>query len=233
MSRPRKPRKGENPAGIYWHDDPEWRAKLHTYCQRDTELERELYRRLPPLSDSEQHLWQLDALINKRGFYVDLELAAAAQKIVRAEQATIDAEIAKLTGGTITSANQVAKLQMFLQERGHKIASLTKRSVSAMLAHQPAPDVKRLLELRREGAQAAARKLDSLIAGIDADQRLRGTLRFHGASTGRWSGSRFQPQNLKKAQSTDGAIEAVLSGDLEHVRQLGARWGSPAICRAP
>ena len=28
MSRPRKPRKGENPAGIYWHDDPERRAKL-------------------------------------------------------------------------------------------------------------------------------------------------------------------------------------------------------------
>ena len=222
MSRPRKPRKGENPADIYWHDDPERRAKLHAYCQRDTELERELYKRLPPLSYSKQHLLQLDALINKRGFYVDLELAEAAQKIVRAEQAAIDAEIAKLTGGTITSANQVAKLQAFLQKRGHKVTSLTKRSVGAILAHQPAPDVKRLLELRREGAQGAARKLDSLIAGIDADQRLRGTLRFHGASTGRWSGSRFQPQNLKKAQSTDGAIEAVLSGDLEHVRQLGA-----------
>src|SRR6516164_4469424 len=86
MSRPRKPRKGENPAGIYWHDDPERRAKLQAYCQRDTELERELYKRLPPLSDGEQHLWQLDALINKRGFYVDLALAEAAQKIVRAEQ---------------------------------------------------------------------------------------------------------------------------------------------------
>ena len=222
MSRPRKPRKGEDPAGLYWHDDLERRAKLQAYCQRDVEVTRELFRRLPPLSVDEQALWQLDALINKRGFYVDLELAQATQKIVRAEQAAIDAEIAELTGGTVTSANQVAKLQTFLQQRGHKVATLTKRSVSAMLAHQPTPDVKRLLELRREGAQAAARKLDSLIAGIDADHRLRGTLRFHGASTGRWSGSRFQPQNLKKAQSADRAIEAVLSGDLEHVRQLGA-----------
>jgi len=222
MSRPRKPRKGENPAGIYWHDDPERRAKLQAYCQRDTELERELYKRLPPLSDGEQALWQLDALINKRGFYVDRELAEAARKIVYEEQAAIDAEIDALTGGTITSANQVAKLQTFLQERGHKVTSLTKRSVSAMLADQPTPDVKRLLELRREGAHAAARKLDSLIAGIDADQRLRGTLRFHGASTGRWSGSRFQPQNLKKAQTTGAAIDAVLSGSIERVREFGA-----------
>jgi hypothetical protein len=48
------------------------------------------------------------------------------------------------------------------------------------------------------------------------DSRLRGTLRYHGASTGRWSGARFQPQNLKKAQTKDidAAIAAVRSGDL-------------------
>ena len=78
--------------------------------------------------------------------------------------------------------------------------------------------------MRQQGAQAAARKLDSLLAGIDADHRLRGTLRFHGASTGRWSGSRFQPQNLKKPQTKNlnAAITAVRSGDLKRVRAIGA-----------
>src|SRR5262249_6735130 len=126
----------------------------------------------------------------------------------------------------------VAKLQTFLQERGHKVTSLTKRSVGAMLTDQPAEDVRRLLELRREGAQAAARKLDSLIAGIDADQRLRGTLRFHGASTGRWSGSRLQPQNLKRRKPPAPPLTlycpAVSSGCANSER----RWRSPAICRA-
>jgi DNA polymerase len=112
-----------------------------------------------------------------------------------------------------------------LRERGHKVVGLGKRSVSAVLAHDPAPDVRRLLELRQAGGVAAARKLDSLIAGVDADQRLRGTLKFHAASTGRWSGSRFQPQNLKRVENKDNleaAIVAIRGGELEQLRALGS-----------
>jgi hypothetical protein len=97
------------------------------------------------------------------------------------------------------------------------------------------------LASRQQGAQAAARKLDSLIAGTDADQRMRGTLRYHGASTGRWSGSRFQPQNLKKPKTKDldAAIDAIRSGDLRRVRGLGAPLAivgdasRAMICAAP
>jgi DNA polymerase len=224
MSRPRRARKGEDANAVYWHDDLERLFCLQNYCICDVEVERALFRRVPPLSADEQLLWQLDALINKRGFYVDLELAEAAQRIAREEEAAIDHELASLTDGRITSINQVAKLQALLQERGHTVADLTKRSVSALLAHGPEDDVKRLLELRREGAQTAVRKLNSLIAGLDADQRLRGTLKYHGASTGRWSGTRFQPQNLKKAQTTDieSAIDAIMAGDMARIRTLGA-----------
>jgi DNA polymerase len=214
MTKPRRARKGEDP-GLYYHDDPERRRRLASYCRRDVEVERELYKRLPPLPDGEQQLWALDAVINRRGFRVDVELARAARTIVRQEQAAIDDRISELTGGAITSINQVVKLRAFLADHGHNVAGVTKRSVTALLAHQPSDEVRQLLELRREGAQAAARKLDALLAGADADHRLRGAFRFHGAATGRWSGSRFQPQNLKKAQSTDTAIEAVRAGELE------------------
>jgi DNA polymerase bacteriophage-type len=87
MTKPRRPRKGEDPALTYWHDDPERRLRLAEYCKRDVAIARELYRRLPPLSDDEQALWVLDATINGRGFCVDLELAEAALQIVQAEQA--------------------------------------------------------------------------------------------------------------------------------------------------
>ena len=50
MSKPRKPRKGENPAGTYWFDDPERLQRLYEYCKQDVEVERELVDRLPPLS---------------------------------------------------------------------------------------------------------------------------------------------------------------------------------------
>ena len=224
MAKPRKARKGEAANAVYWHDDMERRLRLQAYCARDVEVERQLFKRLPPLSAEEQKLWVLDATINSRGFFVDLQLAQAAQKIALAEQAAIDAEITTLTGGQITSINQTARLTVYLQKYGHTAAGLTKRSVSALLAQQPTGELRRLLELRREGAQAAARKLASLLAGIDDDHRLRGTLRYHGASTGRWSGTRFQPQNLKKPQSKDldSAITAIRAGDLQSLRKLGA-----------
>ena len=93
-----------------------------------------------------------------------------------------------------------------------------------MLAHAPSDNVRQLLELRLQGARASTRKFDALFAGVDRDHRLRGTLRFHASSTGRWSGARFQPQNLKKPETKDldAAIEAILAGDMKRVRELGA-----------
>ena len=53
-----------------------------------------------------------------------------------------------------------------------------------------------------------------------ADDRIRGAFKFHGAATGRWSGSGFQPQNLKRPEVEDleGAIAAVATGDYERVK---------------
>jgi DNA polymerase bacteriophage-type len=223
MAKPRKPRKGEDASEVHWIDSQDHRARLAQYCLRDVELERALYHRLPHLNDAEQALWRLDAVICDRGFFVDVELAEAARKIVRAEQAAIDVEITEITGGAITSVNEVAKITAWLRSRGHDVTDVTKATVKALLAEQPDTDTQRLLTLRQAGGRAAARKLDALLAGADQDQRLRGCFRFHGAATGRWSGSRFQPQNLKKSSLVDlsGAIAAVHSNDLAQVRAFG------------
>ena len=104
------------------------------------------------------------------------------------------------------------------------MSSLNKRSVAAVLAHEPGEAVRCVLELRREGARASVRKLERLLAMVDADSRLRGSLRFHAAHTGRWSGRGYQPQNLKRPETKDldAAVDAVLSGDIARVRELGA-----------
>jgi DNA polymerase family A/Toprim domain/CHC2 zinc finger len=223
MARPRRPRKNE-PPGIYWVDGPKLRERLHLYCKRDVETERALYHRLPSLAPFEQRLWELDAVINARGFYTDVALAKAACEIARIEQANINAEIRALTDGEIDSVHQVERIKAFVLKHGHTLASLTKRSVSAVLAHNPSDDVRQLLELRRAGARASTRKFDALLKSVDADQRLRGTLRFHASSTGRWAGSRFQPQNLKKPETKDldAAVNAIMAGDMTWIRELGA-----------
>jgi DNA polymerase len=203
--------------------DAEDLQRLYQYCCRDVDVTRALYHRLPPLCASEQILWTVDARVNGRGFHIDRALAIAAQQIVRDEQTLIDGEIATLTKGTITTANQTAKITAFVRERGHDLPSLTKHTVDSVLATNPSADVKRLLELRRDGSRASVRKISSLLAGADADNRSRGTLRFHGAATGRWSGARYQPQNLKKAETKDidAAVDAILAGDMPRLRALG------------
>ena len=203
--------------------DPEQLNRLAAYCARDVEVCRELHRRLPPLPPDERQLFALDAEINRRGFQVDRALAKAARSIAKMEAAKIDAEITEITGGEITSVHQRDKILAYCQANGSGITALGKRNVSAVLAHKPSDAVGRLLELRREGARSSTAKFDALLFGVEADGRMRGCLKFYGSSTGRWSGSRLQPQNLPKTTGDAAAsVDAVLSGDIERVRALGA-----------
>jgi DNA polymerase len=225
LSRPRKPRKDENPTIVHWGGRDGDLELLYPYNRGDVDQERAIRRRVPPLSADEQALWRLDAEINDRGFGVDLELAAAAQEIVDQERAAINAEVTALTNGTIRTANQVAKIKEFAQKRGHQLKTLGKRSVSAVLARNPGKEVRQLLELRRDGARASVNKLTALFAHAGADARIRGALKYHGASTGRWSGRGFQPHNLKRVEienfSADAAIDAILTRDRNRVWEFG------------
>src|SRR5262249_56033009 len=109
----------------------------------------------------------------------------------------INAEITALTKGEITTADQVARIIAFVRRHGHVISSLTKRSVAAVLAHEPSDAVRRLLELRREGARASVRKLHPSLTSVDADHRLRATLSSHSAGTVSWRGPGSRPHTLK------------------------------------
>ena len=133
MSKPRKPRKGEDPAGTYWFDDPERLQRLYGYCRQDVEVERELYHRLPPLSAAEQALWVLSCRINERGFHVDRQFAEAARRIAQAAAPEIDAELAEITGGAVTGINQVARLLQWLQQQGCTVEKLDRKAIEKLL----------------------------------------------------------------------------------------------------
>jgi DNA polymerase bacteriophage-type len=225
LSKPRKPRKGEDRTIIHWHESESDLLLLDRYVIGDVELERQLFRVLPPLIDSEQKIWVLDQIINRRGFHTDVALAIAVQDIVKAERVAIKEAITDLTKGRITSPNQRDRILAFLQERGHQIQSLQKRAVASLLAGSPNDEVRQLLERRRDGSKTAAHKFKALLASVDEDGRIRGTLNYHGCGPGRWSGKGFQPQNLAKRIETkdiDAAVEAILARDIGRVRELGA-----------
>ena len=104
-----------------WIEDPALLERLYAYCVRDVEVERAAHHRLPPLSDSEQVLWMLDATINGRGFYTDGALLEAAAHLATTVDQAMQEEITRITAGAVPKTSQVAKLQAFLTERGAAI----------------------------------------------------------------------------------------------------------------
>jgi len=225
MSQPRRPRGNEDPAaGPYWHDDQEHRERLYAYCAQDVETERALYRWLLPLSPDEQRLWELDQRINNRGFYVDGDLPEKANAIVTAAEHAIQAELQQITGGEIESASQVAKLLTWLAAHGCEVKDLQKATlVHALRRANLSPEVRRVLELRREAAHASAAKMPALQAWRCVDGRVRGAFRYCGAATGRWSSVGPQVQNLRReSENTKAKLCAVMTGDIEAVRKVSS-----------
>ena len=78
MWSPRKPRRGEDPNVLHWHDTPELREMLYAYNKQDTTTERELHQRLRALSPEEQQVWVIDQTVNDLGVHIDADLATAA-----------------------------------------------------------------------------------------------------------------------------------------------------------
>src|SRR6266487_1917389 len=153
MSKPRRARKDEDPAGTYWFDNPDRLERLYSYCRQDVEVEREIYEGVPPLSPSEQSLWQLSCVINNRGFCVDRPFAEAARRVAKAAAPEIDAELAELTGGAVTGINQIARMQNWLKTQGCSVKSLDKKIIEKLLLNTELPPlVLRVLELRAGGA---------------------------------------------------------------------------------
>ena len=172
---------------------------------------------------SERALWLLSCQINDCGFCVDRALALAARQIAKAAAPEIDAELAEITGGAVTKIKQIARLMAWLMAQGYAAKSLDRKAAEKQLEKDELPPAVRcVLELRLGGAQAAIKKIDALLARAGDDDRVRGSSRHHGASTGRWSGEGFQPQNLKRptVEDIDAAITAVSAGDYAHVKSI-------------
>jgi DNA polymerase len=226
-----------------WFDDAERREKLYAYCRQDVEVERELYRRTAPLTSDEQALWQLDAKINERGLHLDGSLLNAAIQVAEAARRDINDELCALTGGDVDTIDKRDKLQRWLATHDCAVTDMQKGTLRRALTRKGIPpEARRAIELRLDGAHAAANKLETMRSWRNGDGRVRGAFRFHGASTGRWTSLGVQLQNLKRPETEDlgAAIAAVATGDLDQVRHISSQPMSVVgdvsralICAAP
>src|SRR3546814_13325439 len=80
-----------------------------------------------------------------------------------------------------------------------------------MLIRDDLPEpARRALELRQEAAKTSTAKIEAMLSRRSADGRMRGSLQYHRAGTGRWAGRGAQLHNLPRSSTeTHGEILAM------------------------
>ena len=225
MCKPRRTRKAEapsNPAdphGLYWFESEAELERLYAYCMHDVLAEEVLSEALRDLPDAELAIWRLDMIINARGIQADMAASRAMVQMIGEHEAALLDRLSRLTFGAIRTARQVTPLQNYLRGRGVDLPDLTAETVQEALHREDLDDdTRELLEIRRSLARSSSAKYRAIISRASADGRIRGSLLYHGAGTGRWAGAGIQPQNfpsrIKTSAPPEDLLECILKGGL-------------------
>lgn len=215
-----KPSRGKR---IMPEDKPEAWEEFKDYCIQDVRVLVACHRAMEDhRTHTEKQIYYVDQRINDRGIQIDTTLAelAVAQADVNTERQR--EEITLLTG--IANPGSVTQLLAWFEEDGYPLPDMKKETVAEHLGRTGDVIRDRVLELRQDLALAANKKYVSALNMVCPDNRVRGTLKYHGAHTGRWSGKGVQLQNLPSASFTDddgewdrlaeeAAIEALYAGE--------------------
>lgn len=213
MSKPRRSRKKEreewDEQGIehptVFHLDRDSLDKLFAYCRQDVLAEEALSRAIPDLSAAEQQVYLLDQLINQRGFQIDPVSVQRALTLISSETHRLNTQLSQITAGSVGKATQRAQLLRWLHGQGLSIEDTSKETITGLLAENSSvsltPTVSSALRILQQLGKSSTAKYTSMALQMDPqDHRIRGGLLYHGASTGRWSGSGVQPQNFPKGR---------------------------------
>lgn len=197
FSVPRNPTKGDPRRRLRPEDDPVDGPRLYDYCLRDVVAELEASVRMPDLSPLELAYWQSDQRINQRGVQIDAEGVRACADIVGQCVERYDTQLQALAG---CKTSELQRLTGWLGAQGVHTDSLDTDAVEALLAQPQLPDpARQALELRQRAGSASVKKVYAMQAQMTDEGRLHNLYSYHGARTGRPTGSGPQPTNLPRA----------------------------------
>ena len=190
-----------------WHDPDKWDL-FKDYCKQDVVTEHEILKRLDlfPMPEEEEHLWQMDVLMNAYGVRVDKDLIEGALYVDGISTQKLTEEAIKLTG--LSNPNSQQQLVPWLNSHSKEhpdepdlLDNLQKATVEELLKekeHLP-EDVCRMLEVRQQLGKTSTKKYAAMDTARGEGDRLRGLTQYYGANrTGRYAGRLVQLQNLPR-----------------------------------
>ena len=201
---------------------------LYTYCKYDVLSEEALDDRLPDLIPIEREVWLLNQKLNWRGIRVDVKTIRKIISILDSESKIKLKELDALTMGLVTKPGARKSILEFLALDGVELPDIKAQTVQDALAGGKLnPDMKKLLEIRKALSKSSVKKYQAFIKRASEDDgRVRDILLYHGASTGRDSGTGIQIQNfprglikVEKARPY-AAVENIIECDTETLKLL-------------
>lgn len=216
LAKPRKPRKKEvndwlktNPSTdnmpTLWWEDQAKLDRVVEYCQQDLVTQEELYLRLGPLPPQREAEWRFDDMVNERGVPVDWGGLVTAMDLIDKSMAEYNNELRRITAtpafpdGVVQAVTQRKKVLDFCDLMGWAMVSTNKESVEDALANPKLPErVRRVLQIVQAAGKSSLGKVETMIDLTDDDSRIRDSLAWHGAATGRKAGRGMQPQNFPR-----------------------------------
>lgn len=217
LCKPRKPTK--NDPRIFFGDKEEY-TRFILYCCEDVEAEHSFSGKLPDLIPFEQRVWQVDQAINERGVYCDLEMVDHIMTMIRQQIEALTTELRELSGGAINTVGSRKAVMQWASDNGYELPNTQGKTLDDFLKRDDIdPTVYRVIKIVRIANRTSTKKFDAMVRRINLDSRIRDTLMYHGANTGRWAGRGVQFQNLPRgiALVMDIVCAMIMDNNLEGI----------------
>ncbi len=204
-------------------------TKFVKYCEQDVRIEQSISDYLGDLPERELAIFQLYLRVSLRGLHLDKAGIEAATDIVEQRAKTLTTEFRKLTG---LNPTQGKKLLVWFREQGLLLENMQATYLEELLKDVdgagtiPSGSTRRALDIRLAINKASTKKLDAMSRQRGVEGRARFQTRYHGAGTGRETGSGFQPLNLNRG--FEGMDPAQLARDIMYrdAAYLDALYGN-------
>lgn len=181
----------------------DWEAYVEYNRQDVISMRDNIYRLGKGFPSAEEYeAWITATRINDRGLKIDTALASAAHRQYEANKARDLARVKEITG--LDNPNSVQQFKGWLADQGFEMESIDKAHVAELLERDDLPDeVREAVERKQLAALSAATKYVIAQGSTNSDGRLRGTIKYSNANTGRMTGVTLSPHNLPRDHFTD------------------------------
>lgn len=181
----------------------DWDAYVEYNRQDVISMRDNIYRLGKGFPSAEEYeAWITATRINDRGIKIDTELAGAAHRQYEINKKRDLARVKEITG--LDNPNSVQQFKGWLADQGFEMESIDKAHVAELLERDDLPDeVREAVERKQLAAMSAATKYVIAQGSTNSDGRLRGTIKYSNANTGRMTGVTLSPHNLPRDHFTD------------------------------